>query len=110
MTHQKRPRLIVIGNGMAAGRFVEELAGRSGNEQFDVIVFGQERHGNYNRILLSSVVAGSHEVRDIFLNSIDWYRENKITLHAGVRVESVDRDRKVVCAANRLEEHYDHLV
>jgi nitrite reductase (NADH) large subunit len=106
----KKQRLVVIGNGMAGGRFVEELLARNGGELFDIVVFGEEPHGNYNRILLSSVVAGSHEIRDIFLNSVEWYHENGVTLHSGVRVEAVDRARKVVIAANGIDEHYDCLV
>src|SRR5262249_5224586 len=107
---KQKQRLIVIGNGMAAGRFVEELASRSGREQFDVVVFGEEPHGNYNRILLSSVVAGSHDVQNIFLNSIEWYCQNGVILHAGVRVESIVRDKKMVSAANGIQDHYERLV
>src|SRR6266567_4934193 len=105
-----KERLVVIGNGMAGARFVEELIARNGQGHFDIVVFGDEPHGNYNRILLSSVLAGSLELKDIFLNSLDWYRENGITLHAGVRVESVDRTRNMVVAAGGIEEHYDRLV
>jgi NAD(P)H-nitrite reductase large subunit/nitrogen regulatory protein PII len=107
---REKARLVVIGNGMAGGRFVEELTERKGQEQFDIVVFGEEPHGNYNRILLSSVVAGSHEVKNILLNSLDWYRENNIALHAGVRVEAIDRNKKVILAANGIEERYDRLV
>jgi len=103
-------RLVVIGNGMAGGRFVEELTGRNGQEHFDVIVFGEEPHGNYNRILLSSVVAGSHEVKDIFLNSLEWYRDNGITVHAGVRVDAINRDSKLVFGTRRVREPYDRLI
>src|SRR5437879_3576222 len=103
-------RLVVIGNGMAGGRFVEELTGRNGQEHFDVVVFGEEPHGNYNRILLSSVVAGSHEVKDIFLNSLEWYRDNGITVHAGVRVDAINRDSKLVFGPRRVREPYDRLI
>src|SRR2546426_7806762 len=103
-------RLVVIGNGMAGGRFVEELTGWNGEEHFDIVIFGDEPHGNYNRILLSSVVAGTHEVKDIFLNSLEWYRDNGITLHAGVRVEAIDRDSKLVFGTHGIREHYDRLV
>src|SRR5262252_1449443 len=107
---KEKQRLVVIGNGMAGGRFVEELTGRDGREHFDIVVFGEEPHGNYNRILLSSVVAGSHDVKDIFLNSVEWYGKNRITLHAGVRVEAIDRNRNIVLGANGIQEHYDRLV
>src|SRR3989442_3688859 len=94
-----KDRLVVIGNGMGGARFVEELLARGGREDFDIVMFGDEPYGNYNRILLSGVLAGSHEPKDIFLNSLDWYEKNGITLHAGVRVESIDRDLKLVRSA-----------
>ncbi len=105
-----KERLIVIGNGMAGARFVEELIARNGRNHFDIVMFGEEPYGNYNRILLSSVLAGSHELKDIVLNPLDWYPENGITLHAGVRVEAVDRGGKMVFAADGIQEHYDRLV
>jgi nitrite reductase (NADH) large subunit len=105
-----KARLAVIGNGMAGAKFIQELLARDGAQQFEIVVFGEEPYGNYNRILLSSVVAGSHEPKDIFLNSIEWYAENGVTLHAGVRVESVDRDRKIVRAVSGVEESYDKLI
>ena len=105
-----KQRLVVIGNGMASARFVEELVVRNGQEPFDIVVFGDEPYGNYNRILLSSVLAGSHETKDIFLNSLEWYPENGVTLHAGVRVEAIDRSRNLVFAAGGIQQHYDRLV
>ena len=105
-----KERLIVIGNGMAGARFVEDLVARNGRDRFDITVFGDEPYGNYNRILLSNVVSGANEPKDIFLNPIEWYERNGISLHAGVRVTTVDRVNKVVSAANGIVEHYDHLV
>jgi nitrite reductase (NADH) large subunit len=105
-----KQRLVVIGNGMAGGRFVQELLTRGGGQHFEIIVFGDEPYGNYNRILLSSVLAGSREPKDIFLNSIEWYAENGVTLHAGIRAETIDRGRKLVIAAGGVQEHYDRLV
>ena len=84
-----KQRLVVIGNGMAGARFVQELLTRGGRQHFEIVVFGDEPCGNYNRILLSNVLAGSHEPKDIFLNSIEWYADNGVTLHAGVRVETI---------------------
>jgi nitrite reductase (NADH) large subunit len=106
----KKERLIVIGNGMAGARFVEDLAARNGCDRFDIVVFGDEPYGNYNRILLSNVVAGASEPKDIFLNAFEWYERNGISLRAGVRVHSVDRANKIVSAADGIDEHYDHLV
>src|SRR5499426_3064047 len=105
-----KQRLVVIGNGMAGARFVEELLARSGASQFDLVVFGDEPYGNYNRILLSGVLAGSHQPEEIFLNSLEWYKKNGIQLHAGVRVESIDREAKVARGAGGVVERYDHLV
>jgi nitrite reductase (NADH) large subunit len=105
-----KERLVVIGNGMGGARFVEELLARGGRERFDIVMFGDEPYGNYNRILLSGVLAGSHEPKDIFLNSLQWYEENHITLHAGVRVESIDRETKTVHGAGGISEPYDRLL
>jgi nitrite reductase (NADH) large subunit len=107
---KRKERLIVIGNGMAGARFVEDLVARGGCDRFEIVVFGDEPYGNYNRILLSNVVAGVNEPKDIFLNPFEWYERNGISLRAGVRVHKVDRVNKVVCAAGGIDEPYDHLV
>ena len=91
MTHGA---LVVIGNGMAGARAVEEILARGGGEQFAITMFGDEPYGNYNRILLSHVLSGEEDDEDIFLNSIAWYAENGIDLHAGVRVTRIDRFAK----------------
>ena len=85
-----RHRLVVIGNGMAGARFVDDLLARDGADRFDVTVFGDEPHGNYNRILLSSVLAGHHSPADILINPLSWYAARDVTLHAGVRVDEID--------------------
>ena len=84
-------RLVVVGNGMAGARLVEEVIARGGRGRFAVTVFGDEPHGNYNRILLSGVLAGSHQPEDIFINPLPWYAQHGVVLHAGDRVE---RDRR----------------
>src|SRR5215469_11091866 len=105
-----KERLVVIGNGMGGARFVEELLRRGGDKHFEIVMFGDEPYGNYNRILLSGVLAGSHEPKDIFLNSLQWYSENGIKLHAGLRVESIDRKNRTVHGAGGVQESYDRLV
>ncbi len=105
-----RQRLVLIGNGMAGAKFVQELLARGASQQFDIVVFGDEPYGNYNRILLSSVLAGTHEPKDIFLNSMEWYSGNGVTLHAGVRVATIDRAHKTVSAAGGIQANYDRLV
>jgi nitrite reductase (NADH) large subunit len=80
----------VVGNGMAGARFVEEVLERGGGEQFRITVFGDEPHGNYNRIMLSPVLAGEEHEDDIVLNSHDWYADNGVILKAGVRADRID--------------------
>jgi nitrite reductase (NADH) large subunit len=105
-----RQKLVVIGNGMAGARAVEEVLARGGGEQFDIVMFGDEVYGNYNRILLSNLLNGSQTQDDILINPLDWYRENGIKLHSGERVEAVDRAAKVVVSNNGVREHYDKLL
>jgi nitrite reductase (NADH) large subunit len=105
-----RDRLLVIGNGMAGARAVEEILDRGGRERFTITIFGAEPHGNYNRVLLSGVLAGSEDARDIVLNPVAWYAENGIALHRGVRVNSIDRIARTVTAADGATHPYDKLV
>ena len=105
-----RRRLVVVGNGMAGARFVDDLLARGGADRFDVTVFGDEPHGNYNRILLSSVLAGHHSAGDILINPISWYAAHGVTLHAGVRVEEIDITARTVRGADGTVTGYDTLV
>ncbi|WP_123025832.1 nitrite reductase large subunit NirB [Mycolicibacterium stellerae] len=105
-------RLVVVGNGMAGVRAIEEILARDG-ELFDITVFGDEPYGNYNRILLSNVLAGSQPVDDedgIYLNALDWYRDNDIDLRAGVRVVRIDRFARLVHADDGTVTRYDNLI
>ena len=103
-------KLVVVGNGMAGARFVEEVLSLGGQDQYDITVFGEEPYGNYNRILLSGVLTGTHDAKDIFINPLPWYEENDITLHAGVRVIGIDRKSKTAYGAGGLLVPYDKLV
>ena len=105
----RKRRLVVVGNGMAGARLAEDVRARGG-DQFEIAVFGDEPHGNYNRILLSSVLAGSHAPKDIFINPLSWYAENGVTLHAGVRVDAIDVTAKRALGAGGIVEPYDTLV
>jgi nitrite reductase (NADH) large subunit len=105
-----KKKLVVIGNGMAGARTVEEILRRDGGTKFEITMFGDEPYGNYNRILLSNVLNGSQEPHDIFLNPLDWYRDNDIDLHAGVRVTSIDRDSKTVIGEDGTVTPYDKLI
>ncbi|NYI00733.1 NAD(P)/FAD-dependent oxidoreductase [Cupriavidus plantarum] len=104
-----KPRLVVIGNGMAGMRTVEELL-KLAPDLYDITVFGAEPHGNYNRILLSPVLAGEKTVDDIMLNTREWYTQNGIELFAGDPVVAIDRPRRVVRAQSGREVKYDRLL
>ncbi len=105
-----RRRLVVVGNGMAGARAIEEVLSRGGDEMFDITVFGAEPYGNYNRILLSNVLSGAHDAADIFINPLAWYEENAITLHAGVRASGIDRAVRTVTGENGVVAPYDVLL
>lgn len=104
-----RKRLVVVGNGMAGARLVEEVTARD-PDAFDITVFGDEPYGNYNRILLSGVLAGTHDPKDIFINSLAWYEQHRVRLHAGVPVSRIDREARLVTGADGRVEPYDTLV
>ena len=105
----KKSKLVMIGNGMAGVRTLEELL-KVAPELYDITVFGAEPHPNYNRILLSPVLAGEQTLDEIVLNSWDWYTDNHITLHAGKKVVTVDRVKRIVYADDGTEEAYDRLL
>jgi nitrite reductase (NADH) large subunit len=104
-----KPRLVVIGNGMAGIRTLEELL-TIAPDHYDITVFGAEPHPNYNRILLSPVLAGEQSFNDIVLNPLDWYEQNGIHLHLDKTIERIDRVRRKVVAADGTEAPYDRLL
>lgn len=104
-----KPKLAVVGNGMAGMRTVEELL-KLAPDLYDITVFGAEPHGNYNRILLSPVLAGEKTVDDIMLNTREWYAKNGITLHAGDPVVKIDRPRRTLYSKSGVELPYDRLL
>ncbi|HOF52847.1 MAG TPA: FAD-dependent oxidoreductase, partial [Rhodoferax sp.] len=109
----KKSKLVMIGNGMAGVRTLEELL-KIAPDLYDITVFGAEPHPNYNRILLSPVLAGEQTLDEIVLNDWSWYTDNHITLHAGWKVTEVDRVRRVVHAENtageKMSAEYDRLL
>ncbi|MDQ3010256.1 MAG: nitrite reductase large subunit NirB [Acidobacteriota bacterium] len=105
----EKQKLVIIGNGMAGARLVEDIISRGGAEAFEFVMFGDEPYGNYNRILLSGVLSGLHDPQDIFINPLAWYERNNVTLHAGERVTKIDRTNKTVHGANGTVESYDKL-
>lgn len=102
--------LVVVGNGMAGARVLEEILGCGGAERFSITVFGDEPYGNYNRILLSNVLAGSDDAGEIYLNPLDWYADNDIDLRAGVRVVRIDPFAHLVHADDGTTLRYDKLI
>ena len=109
----KKSKLVMIGNGMAGVRTLEELI-KLAPDLYEITVFGAEPHPNYNRILLSPVLAGEQTLEEIILNDWSWYAEHGVTLHAGWTVTGVDRGRRIVHAVNaageKLSAPYDRLL
>ena len=106
-----KQRLVVIGNGMAGIRTVEELLSASA-DKYEITVFGAEPHGNYNRIMLSSVLSGEKSIEDIIINDRQWYLDHNILLHAGddKTVVEINRSRKCVIAKDGTQAAYDRLL
>jgi nitrite reductase (NADH) large subunit len=104
-----KPKLVLIGNGMAGVRTLEELL-KLAPGKYDITVFGAEPHPNYNRILLSPVLAGEKKLDDIILNDDAWYAEHGITLHKGKKVVAIDRVRRCVRTEDGTEAAYDRLL
>ena len=102
--------LLVIGNGMSGARTVEEILARGGADLFNIAMFGDEPFGNYNRIMLSAVLDGSHAATEIFLNPLAWYEQNAIRLHSGIRATRIFRFARRVLGADGSEEPYDNLI
>ncbi len=105
----KKLKLVMVGNGMAGVRTLEELI-KIAPDVYDITVFGAEPHPNYNRILLSPVLAGEQSVQDIILNDLDWYQNHGITLHLGKKITQIDRARRQVIADDGTTVEYDRLL
>ncbi|MFC0215722.1 nitrite reductase large subunit NirB [Paenibacillus chartarius] len=104
-----KEKLVLIGNGMAGVNMVEHLL-KLAPHKYEITIFGTEPHPNYNRILLSYVLAGDSKVDDIVINSFEWYVQNGITLHAGQTITAVDPAAKTVTSDQGLTVPYDKLV
>ena len=110
-----KEKLVLIGNGMAGVRTLEELFKHNdgdarGSDLYDITVIGSEPHPNYNRIMLSPVLAGEKTIDDIILNSADWYKENNIELITGDAVMEINRVKKVVVTETGKQLAYDRLL
>jgi nitrite reductase (NADH) large subunit len=109
MPDKKKLRLVMVGNGMAGVRTLEELL-KLAPELYDITVFGNEPYPNYNRIMLSPVLAGEQTVEQIITHPREWYAEHGITLHAGKKVVRIDRQKRFVEAEDGTRADYDRLL
>ncbi|GMK39994.1 nitrite reductase [NAD(P)H] [Paenibacillus sp. CCS19] len=106
MTRQK---LVLIGNGMAGVRCIEEIL-KLRPDAFDITIFGAEPHPNYNRIMLSKVLQGDTPMSAITINEYAWYEERGITLYTGETVTGIDTERRIVRTDRRRATAYDKLI
>jgi nitrite reductase (NADH) large subunit len=104
-----KEKLVLVGNGMAGMRTLEELL-KTAPDMYDITVFGSEPYGNYNRILLSPVLAGEKAFPDILLNDEPWYEANGITLHKNCEVTEINRRARKVIARGGITAEYDRLL
>ena len=105
----QKMKLVVVGNGMAGMRTVEELL-KIAPDFYDITVFGDEPYPNYNRIMLSPVLANEQTIDDIILNTREWYVENNISLHTSARINKIDRKNRIVYAEDGTRAEYDRLL
>ncbi|OZI30639.1 assimilatory nitrite reductase large subunit [Bordetella genomosp. 10] len=104
-----KPKLVLVGNGMAGVRALEELL-KIAPGLYDITVFGAEPHPNYNRIMLSPVLMGEQTLDDIVLNDVDWYAAHGIRLLLNRTVTRIDRARRRVHADDGTVAPYDRLL
>lgn len=109
MNKNNKLRLVCVGNGMAGMRTLEELL-KLAPDLYDITMFGAEPHPNYNRILLSPVLAGEQTLQEIMLNDLDWYAQHNIRLHLGKKVTAINRVKRVVIAEDGTTAQYDRLL
>ena len=104
-----KQKLVVIGNGMAPGRALENLFEKA-PDQFEVTIFNAEPRVNYDRIMLSPVLSGEKTYEDIIIHGDEWYQNNGVVLHKGHKVVSIDRDNKTVTSDKGVTAPYDKLI
>ena len=108
MNEPRFEHLVFAGNGMSGVACVEELLKSGGI--FDITIFGDEPHANYDRTLLSSVLAGERDIDSIILNDIEWYQEHGIRTRLGIQVEEIDRLNRAVRSSDGDWTSYDKLI
>lgn len=104
-----KKRLVMIGNGMAGIRCIEEIL-KQDTKLYDITIFGDEPHPNYNRIMLSHVLQGKTSIQDIIMNEYSWYEENDITLYTDEKVKNIDREEQVIVTEKNRIVMYDKLI
>ncbi len=104
-----RKKLVLVGNGMAGVWAIEHLL-KLAPEAYEITIFGSEPHPNYNRIMLSSVLAGGANMDEIIINDLDWYRSHNITLYIGQTVTAIDTDKRLIYSDKGIETEYDELI
>lgn len=109
MKMNQKKKIVLVGNGMAGIRTVEHVL-KLAPEAYEITVFGAEPYPNYNRIMLSSVLAGGAVMKEIVINDMAWYEENHINLHLGDEVVRIDTDQRKVVSASGVEAEYDVLI
>lgn len=102
-------KLVLIGNGMAGVRTIEEIVKRDA-ETFEITIIGDEPYPNYNRIMLSNVLQGKTTINDININDWDWYKDNHINLLTGEKAVRIDKDKKEVITDKQQIFAYDELI
>lgn len=111
MIRSIKQKLVILGNGMAGARVAEEILKRDPERRlFEITIIGGEPHGNYNRILLSNVLNGTQSEQEITINALEWYKDNEITLLAGVPAIGIRRDRRTVMMLDARQIPYDKLI
>ncbi|WP_160724522.1 nitrite reductase large subunit NirB [Bacillus sp. USDA818B3_A] len=105
----KKQKLVLVGNGMAGVRCIEEIL-TINPDAFDITIFGSEPHVNYNRILLSTVLQGGTTMDAITINDRNWYEKHRIQLYTGETVAAIDKEKQVVMTDKNREVPYDHLI
>ncbi|MBO1199655.1 NAD(P)/FAD-dependent oxidoreductase [Staphylococcus simiae] len=104
-----KQKLVMIGNGMAGIRTIEEILGRA-NDMYDITVIGKEPYPNYNRIMLSNILQNKMTVEETIMNPYEWYEENNITLITDDPVVNVDKEAQTVTTSKGVEVDYDKLI
>ncbi|MCT2537820.1 nitrite reductase large subunit NirB [Aquibacillus koreensis] len=105
----RRQKLVLIGNGMAGGRCIENII-QEDDSLYDITIFGKEPHVNYSRIMLSAVLQGDTSLDDITINDWSWYKDNNIELYTGETITEIDKQKKLVRSDKDRIVYYDKLI